>query len=227
MRRHAWSVRAAAAAPLLLALGGCAGLLHSTAPPEQVYYLRAPEAAAAAVPASASASLRVGRVSAAPGLDSPRIMLLRADHRMDFYAGSRWPAPAPEVIGALAVQTLRGSGAWTSVEDSTSPFPSDYVLQLLVRRFDADYGDAAAAPVVQVTFDCIIGRREGRDVVATFTVSGSAPAAANRLGAVVAAFEQASTGALNALAQQSAQAVRADQQRTPQNGENPEASMRR
>jgi cholesterol transport system auxiliary component len=227
VRPHFRRPRAAAGAPLLLALAGCAGLLHSSAPPEQVYYLRAPEAAAAAAPASRSASLRVGHVSAAPGLDSPRIMLVRADQRMDFYAGSRWAAPAPEVIEALAVQTLRGSGAWSSVEDSTSPFPSDYVLQVQVRRFEADYAEAGAAPVVQVSFDCILGRREGRDVVATFIATGSAPAAANRLGAVVAAFEQASSSALNALAQQSEQAVRADPHRTPQNGENPDASMRR
>jgi cholesterol transport system auxiliary component len=205
-------------------LAGCT-FLHSNTKPEQTYFLRAPQPAAAA--AALSSSLRVGHVTAGPGLDSPHIMLVQADHRMDFYSGSRWAAPATEVIEALTVETLRSSGVWSSVEDSTSPFPSDYVLQVQVRRFEADYAEAGAAPVVQVSFDCILGRREGRDVVATFIATGSAPAAANRLGAVVAAFEQASSSALNALAQQSEQAVRADPHRTPQNGENPDASMRR
>ena len=214
------------AALCALGLGGCAGLLHSTAPAEQTYYLRAPQAPAG--PGTAlKASLRVGHVSAAPGLDSPHIMLLQADHRMDFYLGSRWPAPASDLIEALAVETLRSSNAWSSVEDSTSPFPSAYLLQVAVRRFEADYSGGGSAPTAQVTLDCIIGRREGREVVGSFVASGSAAASANRLGEVVNAFEQATSAALSALAQQAVQTVQADLQRAAQNSENPEASSSR
>src|SRR4029077_17610430 len=110
------------------------------------YYLRAPGAgppapAAAAVvtPDALSVSLRVRHPATDPGLDSPHIMLVRADHRMDFYVGGRWAAPVPELVEALTVQTLRGSQQWASVEDSRSPFPSSYLLQIAVRRFEADY----------------------------------------------------------------------------------------
>src|SRR5205807_4562933 len=139
------------AVPLLCILsGGCSGLFHSSACPEQTYYLRAPPAAAATLPLTAArgapgsppalaASLRVGHPQADPGLDSSHIMLVQADHRMNFYAGSRWPGPVADLIEALAVETLRASDAWRSVEDSTSPFPSDYLLQVAVRRFEADY----------------------------------------------------------------------------------------
>jgi ABC-type uncharacterized transport system auxiliary subunit len=95
------------------------------------------------------------------------------------------------------------------VEDAASPFPSDYLLQMTIRRFDADYTGGAAAPQVHVVLDCIIGRREGRDVVASFVVAGNAPASANRLTEVVGAFEQATGSALEALTQQALQAVRA------------------
>jgi cholesterol transport system auxiliary component len=196
----------------VLALTGCTGLFHSNAVPEQTYYLRAPPVAA---PGSGAmrASLRVGHVTAGPGLDTPHIMLVQADHRMNFYTGARWPAPATEVIEALIVETMRGSGQWSSVEDSTSPFPSDYFIQVVVRRFEADYTQSATAPAVQVILDCTIGRREGRDVVGSFVASGSATAEANRQGAVVDAFEQATRTALTALAQQAAQAAGADLQR--------------
>ena len=142
--------------------GGCSGLLHSTRAPEQTYYLRAPAARPATAPSAATAasaangaagvargagaSLRVGHPLADPGLDSSHIMLVQADHRMNFYTGSRWAAPAADVIEALAVETLRASGAWTSVEDSSSPFPSDYLLQIAVRRFEADYTAGGAVP---------------------------------------------------------------------------------
>jgi cholesterol transport system auxiliary component len=207
-----------------LLLGGCAGLLHSNATPEQTYYLRAPSQAVAA---PTQMSLRVGHPSAAPGLDSPHIMLLQADHRLDFYTGSRWAAPAPEVVEALAAQTLRASQAFTSVEDSTSPFPSEYLLQISLRRFEADYTSGGPAPSVYVVLDCIVGRREGREVVGTFEVSGSAAAGANRLSEVVAAFEQASASALGALTEQVAQAVRSDAQRQLQNADSPPPSSRR
>jgi ABC-type uncharacterized transport system auxiliary subunit len=113
------------------------------------------------------------------------------------------------MVEALAVETLRSSGAWSSVEDSTSPFPSEYLLQVAVRRFEADYTVGGASPEVHVMLDCIIGRREGREVIASFVASGSARAAANRLSDVINAFEQAAARALGALSREAAQAVQA------------------
>jgi ABC-type uncharacterized transport system auxiliary subunit len=151
---------------------------------------------------------------------------------MNFYAGSRWPAAVPDMVAALAVETLRGSGAWASVEDAASPFPSDYLLQIAVRRFEADYTAGGAAPVVYVMLDCAVGRREGREVVATFTAAGSTAAAANRLGEVIAAFEQSAGEALTSLSQQAGQAVRAararaEAHRAAQNDANPLPSSSR
>jgi cholesterol transport system auxiliary component len=218
------------AALLCLAPAACTSLFHSNAPAEQTYYLRPPASApAAATPLAAARipiSLRVGHPLADPGLETPHIILVQADHRLNFYSGSRWAAPLADVVDALAVQTLRASGDWSSVEDSTSPFPSNYLLQIAVRRFEADYTAGGAAPTVYVVLDCILGRREGRDVVATFVVSGSAAAADNRMSAVVAAFEQAAGSALTSLAQQTAQLAAADSERT-QNGAKPEPSIRR
>jgi ABC-type uncharacterized transport system auxiliary subunit len=219
-------------------LAGCSGLFESKAKPEQTYYLRAPAARTASTSSQAGASaatatpaipasVRVIRPVAGPGLDTSRIMLVQADHRMNFYSASRWPAPAPEVIETLAVQTLRASGAWASVGSSGSPFPSDYLLQVYVQRFEADYSEGGVAPVVHVVLECVVGRREGRAVLATFTAAGSAAAAANRLGEVVMAFEQATGVALEALSQQTEQAVRADVQRGAQNADKPLASISR
>lgn len=193
-------------------LSGCSGLLHSSAPPEQTYYLRAavatPAAAAAAAPGTAG-SLRVEQPFASPGLDSSHIMLVQADHRMNFYAASRWPGTAPQVIEALTVDTLRAAGAWSSVQDSASPFPADYLLQIAVRRFDADYSGGGAAPEVHVVLDCSIGRREAGTVIASFVAQGTATAGGDRMREVVTAFEQATDAALTSLSQQAGDAVRA------------------
>jgi ABC-type uncharacterized transport system auxiliary subunit len=191
-----------------------------------------PAGSVATSAAPTATSLRVAHPLADPGLDTPRITLLEPDHRMSFYAGSRWPAAATGLVAALAVQTLRASGNWASVEDASSPFPSDYLLQITLRRFDAEYTSLTVAPEVHVVFDCIVGRRDGRDVVATFVVAGQATAAANRLGQVVSAFEQATGSALEALTQQALQAVhaadaRAAAARATQNADRPPPSSSR
>ena len=204
-------LRCALLVPFVAALCGCGGLLRSTAAPEQTYYLRAPAApsGAAATASVPPSSLRVARPLADPGLESSHIVLRESDHRMSFYTGSRWPAPMPQMLGSLVVQTLRASGQWASVEDSASAFPSDYLLQLSVAHFDADYSDdTGAPPTVRVTLDCTLGKVEGRDIIATFVASGSAVASANRLGDVVAAFQQATDAALASLTQQAAAAMR-------------------
>jgi ABC-type uncharacterized transport system auxiliary subunit len=194
---------------LLSTLTGCSGLFHSDARPEQVYFLRAKVAAQteAARPV-VGASVRVGYPLAAPGLDSAQIVLVQADRRMSFFSASRWPAAVPHVVEALAVETLRASGSWSSVEDSTSPFPSDYLLQITVRRFEAEYTTGVRAPEVHVVLDCIVGKREGREVVADFVADGSSVAADNKLSDVVAAFEAAANTALGSVSEHALEAMR-------------------
>jgi len=190
-------------------LAGCTGLFHSDARPDQVYYLRStPLANGAAATAPIAASLRFNRPSAAPGLDSPQIVLVQSDRRMSFFLASRWAAPAPSMIEMLAVEKLRESRIWQSIGDSASAFPSDYVMQVTMRRFEADYTGGGAAPEVHVVFDCMVGRREGREVVASFLAEGATQASANRLAAVVAAFETATNTALDSMVNQAADAVR-------------------
>lgn len=204
-----------AVAVLTLFLGaaaGCTNLFHSDAKPEQTYVLRPPSQAAsdAVVPPSAALlpPLQVAHPLVAPGLDGPHIILVQADHRMNFYLGSRWPGPLPDMVEALAVETLRASGAWKSVQDAGSPFTSEYLLSISVRRFEADYSHARAAPVVEVVLDCTLGARAGRELEASFVATGSAAASGDRMSEVIAAFETASSAALASLSQQAAVAAR-------------------
>jgi cholesterol transport system auxiliary component len=195
-------MRASVAALLLLA--GCSGGLHRDAPPTQHYVLRA---AGEPRPAAGQETLRIGRTTAAPGLDTDRIMLVQPDRRMDYYAASRWAAPLPEVVEALAAETLRNTGTWLSVHDSRGAFPADYFLQIAIRRFEADY-TRGGSPQAQVVLDCTLGRRADRERLAAFTVSGSAPASDNRLGPVIAAFERAAQEAMVALAARADETLR-------------------
>lgn len=194
--------------PILLGLvvAGCASLLRSDAPPVQVYTLRpvaAPSDGSAETHPAVAASLRVAHPLAAPGLGTAQIVLQQTDHRMNVYAASAWAADAPALIESLVTQTLRAADEWSSVADAESPFPADYLLQISIRRFDADYSAGTdAPPTVHVTLDCTLGAEERRTVVASFVAEGSATAGANRLSDVVAAFQQATDQALASLSRQ-------------------------
>ena len=204
--------------PTLLA--GCSFFTRS-APLPQIYVLGAGTAIAADPPADVAnlPTLRLLWPLPAPGLDTERIAVLHPDGRLDYYTGGRWGAPVPEVIAELALATLRASGAWRAVGDPRDVFNTDYVLRMAVSRFDADYGADGAAPTVHVVLQCLLLRRHDGQPVANFDAAGTAAAAANRMGAVVTAFEAAAHSALAAVAAQSAQAV--------QNADRPVASMKR
>lgn len=185
--------------------GGCSGLLHRDAVVDQTYLLRPPPSPpAVATPVSAAPSLRIGRTLAAPGLESDRVLLVRSDHRMDYFAGSRWVAPIPQMIEDLAAATLRETGAWSSVHDSQGAFPTDYFLQLDIRRFEADYS-AGEVPKIFVVLDCTLGKRADREAVKHFVAQSSVSADANRMSSVIDAFESASQTALSMIAERTVQ----------------------
>jgi cholesterol transport system auxiliary component len=193
----------------------CAGL-KSNAAPEQAYVLRA---APPAAPAAAGEGMIVPRLAAsvavlhpfpAPGLEGDRIVVVGADQRLDAYAASRWAGPLPDVVAALAVETLRSSGRFSVVADERAPFPADYLLRLTVRHFEAQYNAPDVAPAVRVTLDGVVGRRGDREVIGTFTAEASTTATANRLGAVVGAFEQSARSALATVLAETAAAIATD-----------------
>jgi cholesterol transport system auxiliary component len=216
---------------VLMASGCTSGLFKSETPPIQIYVLRAAaspntaatgqaqaldsarsaEAGTSGTGSAAAASpptIQIPRPQADPGLSTELITLVRSDHRMDRFAGSSWAGVLPDVVETLAIDTLRATGQWSAVHDAPSPFAAEYLLQINIRRFEADYTSGAEAPAVYVTLDCTIARRIGRELLTSFVVEGVANAEANRMSAVIAAFEQASQLALKQMAERSAAAVR-------------------
>jgi len=201
MRRpwHRRLVDAAGAAALLL-LCACSGL-RSDQPPPQVYLLR-PSLPAAAAPlgtGAAAVSLAVELPQAGPALADDAIVLLRPGGRLDYYAGVRWAGPVPRLLQALAVDALRATGRFALVQSASGPFASDYLLTLELRDFQAEYG-ADGPPTVHVALSAALGRRGSRPLVANIVAESRVRADADRMQAVIAAFDAATADALGQLA---------------------------
>ena len=207
-RRTLWAV-----VGLAMAAGGCvSGAFDSELPPQHVYVL-SPLPAENPEGGPLAAGLTVARPTARPGLDTDRIALLQPDRRLDYYAGARWGAETPAVVQDLMIQSLRNTRRLATVQGELSPFVSEYVLQIDIADFQAEYANGAS-PIVRVSLVCTVGRVRDRKPLADFTATATAPAAGNTLSATVEAFESASqqaakvavTETLNALAASSAAA---------------------
>lgn len=194
----------AAAIGSVVLLTACGGGLRSDARPDQVYLLHAmpvpgPDASALA------GVLSVPRPVAHPGLDHDRIALTRPGNELDHFAGSRWGASLPKVVGALAVESLAGSGRFAAVISGEQlATHSDYELLLTIRHFEAVYAGPRSVPEVRVALACTLAAGTPRRVLGACDAEVRRPAAENRQSAVVAALEQAAQLALSQAGEKAA-----------------------
>ena len=196
---------------LAACLGGCtSSLLQSHAASNQLYVLHAEAPPPGA--AVATGSLRVLRPLPAPGLDTDRLALSRADNRLDYYLGGRWGAPLPDVFGDFAVNALRQAGAWATVTDARVSLNTDYQLLLYLDHFEAVYPQGSdpvasgAIPTATVALHGVLVRRRDGAVVANLAGAAAQQAGANRMGEVVIALQAAANAALSQVAAQAAAA---------------------
>jgi ABC-type uncharacterized transport system auxiliary subunit len=199
--------------PAVLALAtmlpACSGGLHSDAPPEQIYVLQAARGGNTAA-ASVQAVLLVPRPVVQPGLDTSSIALARSDNELDYFAGSRWGESLPKVLGALAVESMIASGAFSTVlGDTRIAVRGDYELLLTVRHFEARYAAMNEAPHAQVALSCVLAGGVPRRVLGRCDAEAEELAAANRVGEIVAALERAAQRALTQAGAQAAELARA------------------
>ena len=166
----------------------------------------APVTAAAASPAAATSATATGVGSvqvtlplAAAGLATDGIVVLRSGERLDYYSAARWAGAVPGMLQTLAIDALRASNRFAMVESDAGPFPSEYVLSLELHHFEAEYS-GAGPPTVRVTLVCTLGKRGNREVIISFTADSQVTAGADRMQAVVAAFERATGDALSQIA---------------------------
>jgi ABC-type uncharacterized transport system auxiliary subunit len=115
-----------------LLVTGC-GLLESGKPARQVYLLQTP--AVVASPSANSAPALVIAVSAVPGLDTDRILVLGDDARLNPVANAHWPDHMPEVFTSITRRYLSDSGLFSTVTQGSIARPDEWLLELEVQAF--------------------------------------------------------------------------------------------
>jgi cholesterol transport system auxiliary component len=185
---------------LLAAAAVCAGcvgsVLESKRDEPEVFRLTTPEISDAgeALPGA----LAVGRPRAPVSLNTERIAVAGPDTRFDYYSGVRWAEPAPLMLQSLLVEALTADGRFATVVAAPSRVPSEYQLEIELRRFEAST-DGRGPPVVKVAMQVTLldGRRG--TLVASFPATASVSAEADRRAAVLSAFDAATRQVIGSI----------------------------
>jgi cholesterol transport system auxiliary component len=192
----------------VLTCAGCGSFLETKLPASASYVL-APAPAASSGVARSDADLSIGRPDLAPGLDSERIAVLKG-RQLDYYRAAQWGGRTTEVVQTLLVDSFEDQHLFRSVTSEQSRVASEYVLDVTVRDFQAEYASDNAAPIAHVTILGRLIRVTDRQLVDTFESTAQSRASDNRMTAVTAAFEEAAHKVALELAQKTATAIAGD-----------------
>ena len=191
MSRAGAFLRLGAAMAIALALSGCVSLLPKSKP-AQLYRFGATHAQPTRRPPGSST---VGvfwsdgafqRESAAD-----RILTVTGD-KVAYIAEVRWAAPAEVLFDQAVFDAFDAAGGRVRLAPRGAPAPTDFVLRVDVRDFETRYESGPnAAPTVLVRLHAPLPRDRGHTLLSDQRFEARAPAADNRVGAIVAAYDKA------------------------------------
>ena len=116
---------------LIMCTSACSSLLKSEEMPERVYLLK-PYLSPINNEESLEKDISLS-VSAIPGLDTNKILILESDAHLNHYASARWTAYSTEVISSLFSNTLESSG-FHLVDAANSTLRTD-TINLEIKKF--------------------------------------------------------------------------------------------
>jgi len=182
-------LRLAAICACAAALAGCISLLPKSKP-AQLYRFGPPAAAAQSAASPSPRAVAVFRTNGTfQGESADDRMLAVTGGKAAYVAQSRWVAPASVLFDEAVSEAFDASPIRLIARGQQGRFA--YALRLDVRNFEARYdGGPDAAPTVVVRVHAALNKAD-QTVVGEQIFEARAPAADNRVGAIVAAYDQA------------------------------------
>jgi cholesterol transport system auxiliary component len=185
------SVRLAAIGAALALSAGLAGCitLFPKETPVQLYRF---DAAVQPIQSSARPfAVRTGMADFDPPAAGDRIMTVDGD-QVAYVAAGRWSSPASQMFDQAVAHGFAAPGDAARLVGSTGK--ADYRLRLAVSRFEARYPSGpTSAPTIVVVVRATLDRQSDYTHVGAQEFKAEVPAADNRVGPIVEAFDQATT----------------------------------
>ncbi|MFI4964131.1 MAG: ABC-type transport auxiliary lipoprotein family protein [Caulobacterales bacterium] len=182
-------LRLAALAACALALSGCISLLPKTKPAQLYRFGPEPAASQREAPPSPNAVAVFRTNGTFQGESADDRLLTVTGGKAAYIAQTRWVAPAAVLFDEAVSDAFDASPIRLIARGQQGRF--SYALRLDVRNFEARY-DAGpdAAPTVVVRVHAALNKSD-QSIVGEQIFEASVPAADNRVGAIVAAYDKA------------------------------------
>ena len=174
--------------PALAVAAGCSSIIPPA--PEITSYQLSPKSTFPPNLPRVGGVLLIETPTAAPGLGSARIALVRQANQLEYYAGADWVDVLPTLVRTRLVQSFDNSRAIDATSGrAAGPIP-DYRLVVNIRHFEAVYGSLADGPDTWVALDVrLLGDR--REMISRNTFEARVPVGDPRLGEIMLSFDEA------------------------------------
>lgn len=187
-------IRPLAATVALLALSACA--LLSTPDPVQTYRFGGSAATAAAPAVASPTQVILRRVEFPEAVEGDRLLGVTGTETA-YIAGARWVSPAADLYMESIENTFAARATRVRLIGPRELTRGQRSLDIDIRAFEARYAAPGQAPTIVVTARARLLALPERTVAAERVFTVEQPAAANRVSAIVEAFDTA-TRDLNA-----------------------------
>ena len=181
------SIKLAVAAAGALAVAGCA--LLSSPPPVQTYRFGGPAAASAASEGVAGLTqVNLRRVQFPEAVEGDRLLGVTGTETA-YIAEARWVSPASDLYMESLENAFAAQATRVRLIGPRELIRGERSLDIDMRAFEARYEAPGAVPTVVVTARARLLALPDRTVTAERTFTVQQPAGANRISAIVEAFD--------------------------------------
>ncbi len=180
-----------------LVLAGCSDII--SAPPSPKLYVLKPKLPAKLQGPAVKWALSIQLPAAGGGLDSERIAILRPPASLDYYAGSAWADPLPQLVQQDLLEAFEASGRIASVSRDSDANLVDLILGIDLRDFEARYDQGEGAPLAVVRLGARVIQARSRKIAGYTEFAKEVRASANSIDAGVEALSDAFSGVLTDL----------------------------
>lgn len=180
--------RSALLAALGFGLAGCSSLL--TDPPKPLFQLTPKSTYPAGMP-HLSGQLLIDVPLAPAGLDTSRIALSRSPVSLDYFADGEWTDRTPRLVQTALLESFENSRTVSAIDRETIGLGADLVLKPELRHFEAVYDSPDGVPQIWVLLNARLVKMPERKIIAQQSFEARYPAAANKIGDIVVAFDEA------------------------------------
>lgn len=182
------ALRLAAVAAAVAGLGACS--LLSSPDPVQMYRFGGGQASARTATSGDPVEIALRRIEFTQASRDERLLGVTGSETA-YIAGARWVSPAQDLFTDNLESAFAAGSSRVRLLGPREITPGTQTLDIDVRTFEARYDAPGASPTVVVVARARLLNRD-RTIDAEQTFERSVPAGANRVSAIVAAFDTAS-----------------------------------